>query len=209
MTDAGALDQTGLAQQAHRGQRRARRHAQVVQAAAFGAAEGLPRPCIDGCRSAVGTGRQRNVVQAGRRMHPSRLRLILRDCRTRRSASRAKVAEASASHLIERHADDAAARDEPRARPGGTGRAAACGATDRPWRPRAPRRGGISDRHPGVSSAPSDAHVSCVDRQRAQVWDAHDAPGEWMESWSTNSAANTKRFGHASASEHLCPATNY
>ena len=112
MTMRESLDQVRLAQQLHRRQRRVRRHAQVVQPAAL-ATEGLLGPA-HGRRQAGGTGGQRHVVEpAAKALQSGSLTLRVENSS---SAPRAMPAKAVGVDVVERHADDAAARDEPGAR---------------------------------------------------------------------------------------------
>ena len=93
--DARVLDQARVAQHAHRRQRRARRHAQIVQARGFRA----PMDCsarATAAASAAGAAPQRHVVEACLRRRPSRRRSTLR-AENSSSASRANARKPSAS----------------------------------------------------------------------------------------------------------------
>ena len=106
--DARALDQAGRTQQAHRRQRRARGHAQVVQPAALGAQVLLGG--LDRRAQRLRPGRQRHIVEAGGEVLPVRLghppagELVERAARL--------PPEGLDIDVVERHADDAAAGNE-------------------------------------------------------------------------------------------------
>ena len=106
--EARALHQAGLAQQPHRGQRGARRHAQVVQASAFDAQALLgtrdrraQRRCTRG---------QRHIVQMAGEALPVRIGQLAVEELVQRAARDA--AEGLDIDVVQRHADDAAAGDE-------------------------------------------------------------------------------------------------
>ena len=110
--DARALDQARLRQQAHRRQGGIGRHAEIVQAPAFVAqfALGLGHRRLE----RVGAGADRHVVERLGEGGPVGVLHLARGELVERLAR--DLAEAVGVDLVERDADDPAARDEPGAR---------------------------------------------------------------------------------------------
>jgi len=107
--DPGPVDETGIAKHPHRRQGRARRHAHVMQATAFGC-ERLLRPVH--CRfEDLGTSGERHVVQILDEGIPVDLVHLARGELIECPAS--DLAEAVSVELIERDADDPAAGNKP------------------------------------------------------------------------------------------------
>ena len=109
--DSRALDQACRAQQAHGRQGGSGRHTQVVQAPAL-AAEGLLR-LVDRGLEYDGAGCERHVIKILGKGIPSRWSDLagreLLECRAHEATQAFRV------EIIQRHADDSAARNEPRA----------------------------------------------------------------------------------------------
>ncbi len=112
MMIARAVDQAGFSEQAHRRQRRVRRHAEIVEPAAL-AVEGS-FGLDDGRLQRFGAGRHRHVVQAVRKRIPVGLDHLAGGEFGKRLAR--ELAKAIGIEIIEGYADDAASRDESRAR---------------------------------------------------------------------------------------------
>ena len=106
--DAAALDETGFGQQPHRRQGGGRRHAQIVQATALAGQGSLGR--IDRRLQGAGAGRHRDVVQDRGESGPVRLVHLAAGESIERFPG--DLAQAVGVELVQRDADDPAARDE-------------------------------------------------------------------------------------------------
>ena len=109
--DARAINQARFSEQAHRRQRRIRRHAEIVEPAAL-AVEGF-FGLDDGGLQRFGAGRHRHVVQVVRKRIPVGLDHLAGGEFGKRLAR--ELAKAIGIQIIEGYADDAASRDESRA----------------------------------------------------------------------------------------------
>jgi hypothetical protein len=110
--DAGPLDQAGLAEQAHRGQGRIRRHAEVVEPAAFAVED--PFGLQYRCPERFGACGHRYELQAIRERSPVRVVHVAgRELGERFSS---EVAEALGIEIIQRCADNSASGNKSRTR---------------------------------------------------------------------------------------------